>query len=219
MKKIIKIFFLIIVICFVSSCYEQVIRISDNFNGVITYNITYSDEFKNLAAYLIEKHGIDLNTLIFFDKKKIDELLSKSKDLKLLDYKLKSSENTEEAEVSIAFNNISVLPVSLPSNYFTTRSFEENKTVFYSTSISLNKLYDNKDIRALYRNIKGDEKKIIDAYLKIIKLKFIYKSEKYALNTNIGTISPDKKEVQYSTTMYEELNNKADTEIIISLRK
>jgi len=217
-KKIFLIFIILSVLLF-SNCFEQVITISDNYRGIITYKVRYNPDFDNLIKYLYEKHGIELNTSIIFDKNKSEDIIRKNNKLKILEYINKVINKEKYSELSIIFEDINNIPLDFPNSYFTNKSYEENKIIFYNTTIALSRLYNNKDIRALYRALKDDEKKIADSYLKILKLKFIYKTDKTILQNNLGNISQDRKEVIYESTIYNELNNKIDTEIIISFRK
>ena len=72
-------------------------------------------------------------------------------------------------------------------------------------------------------NLSEEEKKTVDNYSEIIKLKFIFNTPKPIMtinnNTPSGNLSNDRKQIVFDTTLYEILNSKSDLEINFSYLK
>ena len=212
-------FFLLPVLLLFFACYEQTLTIGQDNGGIITYKVTYYDEFDNLISYLINTHNIDLNSSIFFNKSNLNNLVFKSKNISITNYSIKKLENGRVSEVSFNYSNFEGFPKETPYTFFPVHIYEENKNINYITTLSIFNQSDTKQAVVTYKKLEKKEKELIDGYLSLIKLKFIYKSYKPIIYNNTGVLSKDKKELTYETTLYELINSKNEININFAFKK
>ncbi len=205
-KHIIKIVLLCIFFFFLAGCFEQEIIINDDLTGQIIYRVTYYNEFDNFVSYLNQKKGLDLNTGILFDRNSLADSVNNVPGLNIVRQTIQDKEDYKYTEVILGFRDISKIPDNLPSYYFPVKIYETNSTVYCSTVLSLNNISKNVNIKEVYNKLPADEKKMIDSYVSIMKLKFIFKTTRPIAGNNLGKLTEDKKTLIYETSVYDLLN-------------
>jgi len=202
------------------SCYEQTIVINrGQLSGSITYNVEYHNDFKNLVSYLDENQTFDANTSILFDKTKLQRSVASASGSRIIRQVIRNRQISEQANTTITFRDIKNLPEDLPTFYFPTKVYEENRTMYFNTSLSLSKFADPKDIRLIYKQLNDDEKDIIDRYASILKMKFVFIAPSPIIFANRGKIQTDKRTLIYETTVKELLETRKEFDINITFRK
>jgi hypothetical protein len=202
-----------ITIIFLSGCFEQEIIINNNLSGQIIYRVTYYNEFDKFIGYLEDKKNIDLNTQLLFDKNKLYSYINNIQGIKINNYDASVYDDYKSITAGISFNEISKMPEFLPSYFFPIKLYETNGVVYCSMILNLKNINKNVDIREIYEKLNADEKRNIDKYLLMMKLKFIFKTENQINSTNLGKLENNRKTLSFETSIYDLLNTRSNLEI------
>lgn len=213
------IYFLILIVLSLS-CYEQTIVINrGQLSGSITYNVEYHTDFENIISYLDETKTLDANTSILFDKNRLQKVVSGISGSRIIRQVIRNRSASRISNTTITFKDLKNLTNDLPIYYFTSKIYEENRTMFFNTSLSLSKFAEPKDIRLVYKQLNDEEKNIIDKYASILKLKFVFITPSPIIFANRGKVQSDKRTLIYETTVKELLETRKEFDINITFRK
>jgi len=216
MKKI-SLLNLIIFLIILSGCYEQTITLDNNDeSGEIAFNININNDFEYFLSNINSKNKNIDKISIFYSKNIINKAVNNT--FTLLKYDNSKNGNYNNYNAIFAFKEPSSISDKLPSNYFPTRIITKGNIVTISTLLNLQDFIDKINL-----NFTEEEKKTVDIYSELIKLKFIYNTPKPIMTINSNStsskLSNDKKQVVFETTLFEILNYKSNIEINFSYLK
>jgi len=208
---------IIVLLIFSSSCYEQSITIdNNNESGEIAYNININNDFEFFLSNINSKNKNTDKISVFYSRNIINKVTNNA--FSLLKYDNSINGYYLNLNAVFSFKEFSNISDQLPSNYFPTRINTIGNTVIISTLLNLQDFIDKINL-----NLSEEDKKTVDYYSEIIKLKFIYNTPKQIITINnnsiSGNLSNDKKQIIFETTLYEILNSKGDLEINFSYLK
>lgn len=211
---------LIIILIFIillSGCYEQTISLDNNDkSGEITYSLNINNDFEYFLSNINDKNKNIDKISVFYNRNSLNKAASNA--FSLLKYDNSNNGYYLNYTAVFSFKELSDISDQLPSYYFPLRITTKGNTVTISTLLNLQDLID-----IINLNLTEDEKKTVDNYSEIIKLKFIYNTPKQIISINnnsiSGNISNNKKQIIYETTLYEILNSKIELEINFSYLK
>lgn len=213
MNKIIGIC-LVVFTLLLSGCYKQIIEINnDAVSGKITYEISYYNDFDNLLRYLHDNKGLDLRTLIFFNKTRLESEVRKQRGLNLLSHTIDKQNVLTQSKVILLLDDLAALYDFLPTDYFTFSLKSDMRGNTGKMIFDLSKFEQYTGFYSMYTSLTDEEKRLFDTYLSLIQFEFIFSVDGVISKTNKGRILEDSNSVAFTFSLHEYLQKNKKLEL------